>query len=538
MWRTFFKQRQVRRQSSSNTIRPRLEALEDRCLPATFTWICPNQAMAGWSVPANWAREGVGGNVPGAGDTAVFNNNNVRNSTMDLGAFDYSIGSLQIVGYTGTLTLARRLNVDTLTMNNGTITAAAAGPDLTINQYNGGLAGTSFWLGGTISVPLSLNGTNGRRLTLALGSTTAGQTPSLQANMNIDVFSSVEWNAGDVTVGAANNRVTITNFGTFLGNSRNGTMGNNGAANAQWTFMNDGNNGGGLATLLRGTYTNVGRTGMQPFQVRRGGVVTVPRTPGPDGQPAVEIDGAIEVDSTSRLFVQGDLVVTASVTTAGTTTIDSGGTLTVHGQDDPGIVPLLNDGGTFTMAAGSQVTVDGPVSLSNPEIIDQNGGWFILYDGADLVMGTPTGQGTMQVNGGKLDGEGNGSGTINGNVTMSNSSLWMGNNANEYYSLSITGNLTLTGTVFSVDINASDPSQCDSVSAFTITLDSSDTLAGYTWNSTLAGSHSYSILNATNGLTGNFGMFNWFGDNPHPLNGQDWTTGSDGNHYTLTGVST
>jgi hypothetical protein len=170
-------------------------------------------------------------------------------------------------------------------------------------------------------------------------------------------------------------------------------------------------------------------------------------------------------------------------------------------------------------------------------IVDQNGGWVILYDGANVVLGSANSPGTMQINGGTLDGEGNGSGAISGNVVMSDSSLWMGNYADEYYALSISGDLVLSGTVYSVDVNANDFSQCDSVSASTITLDASDTLAVYTWNATLSGSHSYSILNAANGLSGDFGTFNWFGDNPYPVNGQPWTTGSNGNSYTLTGVS-
>src|SRR5438445_7263480 len=55
--------------------RLRLEALEDRTVPATITWV--NPAGGDWGTPSNWS----GGTVPGAADDAVIN----------LGANDFTV---------------------------------------------------------------------------------------------------------------------------------------------------------------------------------------------------------------------------------------------------------------------------------------------------------------------------------------------------------------------------------------------------------------------------------------------------------------
>src|SRR5207249_256936 len=74
----------------------RLEALEDRTVPTTFSWK-PTAPNSSWSDPSNWDKIGTGsGTFPDAvGDTALFINAISASRTITLSE-PITIGTLQI----------------------------------------------------------------------------------------------------------------------------------------------------------------------------------------------------------------------------------------------------------------------------------------------------------------------------------------------------------------------------------------------------------------------------------------------------------
>jgi hypothetical protein len=115
-----------RSRSSSQLYRfqPCVEALEDRFLLAVRTWTgAAGGGDIDWSNAANWQNN----LKPGAGDTARFLNNAV-NSRVDA-AFAGQIMALDIQStYTGTLTIARELDVSgTINVAGGAVTIASGG---------------------------------------------------------------------------------------------------------------------------------------------------------------------------------------------------------------------------------------------------------------------------------------------------------------------------------------------------------------------------------------------------------------------------
>src|SRR5262245_10442431 len=83
--------------------RLRLEALDDRVVPAGVVTVWKGAPNGLWSDPANWTN-----GVPGAEDTAKFDESDNDDSKMDLSDNNNKnhIGKLIIDGHTGTIKLA------------------------------------------------------------------------------------------------------------------------------------------------------------------------------------------------------------------------------------------------------------------------------------------------------------------------------------------------------------------------------------------------------------------------------------------------
>jgi hypothetical protein len=113
-----------------------VERLEDRVVPADYTWRGPNDGL--WTNPANW---GPNAGVPGPADTATFDITGQGTCIMDLPVPPNQpmphVGKIVVdSGYTGTITLQRDLLVDVITMSsaNATLDGGMGQVLLWINQ--------------------------------------------------------------------------------------------------------------------------------------------------------------------------------------------------------------------------------------------------------------------------------------------------------------------------------------------------------------------------------------------------------------------
>jgi hypothetical protein len=185
-------------------------------VPANITWTGAGTTN-NFSDPANW-----GGKVPGAADTAIFNNTSTKAATVDAG-FAGTVAAVQIdSGYTGTITLKESLtdtgsysqNAGTLKTNGFTL---SVGSD--VNITGGTFSNTT----GT----LNLNGSSSdlNAPTAALGNVAVNTTGTISTiSTNLDV-GSLTLNSGTLVAPLGNLTVAanlVDNGGTF--NANGGTL--------------------------------------------------------------------------------------------------------------------------------------------------------------------------------------------------------------------------------------------------------------------------------------------------------------------------
>jgi hypothetical protein len=313
-------------------LRLRLEALEDRVVPATVTWV--NPAGGDWDVPMNWSS----GMVPLPGADAVIDIPGI--TVTHANPIDDTVNSLickdTLVVSNGSLTVSTGSSVNTLTVTGGTMIAPAS-----------------------LTVPsaLMLNGA---------GALTGSNSPAGPGNLAIDGL--FTWSAGTLSgfsMAHANGGITLEEPGPDILN--NCVLQSVGAAtimgqasvtlvnNAHWNVQSGMAGAPGAASVPLSTLTNLGTLGggKGPFTFQ-GNLVN---------------QGMVDGGSVSSGFL-GD------ITNMGTFTGSASATLTGK----------ITNAGTFTMGTLTS-TVTG-------DITNQPGALF-TGTGASSIVGNILNQGTF-----------------------------------------------------------------------------------------------------------------------------------------------
>ncbi len=400
------------------------EGLEDRTLLATVTWI--NPAGGNWDTASNWST----GALPGSGDDVVINSLNSGASVTHTQNVTDTVNSVTasapITLAGGTLNVATTLSdTSAVTLAGGTLSGATIQTGTTIASTNfssgtlsgvtlaGTLNGDSEYFGLTISSGLTLSGgtvdlggaaTMGFNGTQMLGGT--GSVIFADSNFNTSMNESgssgsvltigsgvtIEGNAGSINAAAG---TSFVNQGTITANTTSGTL------------------------TLNGTWSNSGT-----IDAGTGG--------------SLALNGAWSSTSSVSITGGGNLKLTGSWTNSGTiamtsSTVDLGGAFT------------LANLGTFNRSGG---TVDLTGTLNNAgttlALNNTTGTWLLgpsSQAGGTIVGGTVTTLGSAVLGSSNF-----GSGTLSG-VTLAGTL----NGDSEYFGLTITNGLTLSGGTVDLD---------------------------------------------------------------------------------------
>lgn len=436
--------RSVQHSRSRGSYQPRLEFLEGRELLATLTWVGGSNDNK-WSEPKNWANIAQGNQKPAAGDDLEFVGG--PNSTMDMGA-GFHAKSLYLSGYANTLTLNDDLVVDWMDMRTGTI--AGASSKLTITQVPGeGATGfqTSSFKGGTISISsIELHGVQLHPCALLIGSGFA--EPTLGADVNIGAWSTLKWQAGNVTVNSGKKITNLYDTSTFDCDAKDKTFGNDAGAANRW-FLNNGP--GGKSIIVRaGTLAN--------YKVNEGGGKFLKQVSTSGAGETFVMDGDFDSGGGTVEVQDGTLAIIGNYTqSAGGTTVQAGTTLSISGQYNQsggttnvyGASGTINTTGQF-LVSGGYVELSSGVVISATGIDIQSGGTVEGGGGLTVTADVVTVEGTINPGG----AGGLGVITVTGDFTLgSGGVLNMEITYGQDDQLSVSGNLALNGTINILGLN-------------------------------------------------------------------------------------
>jgi hypothetical protein len=209
--------------------------MEDRMLLATMTWGGGSSSL--WSDPANW-KEGI---VPGASDTAVFDNTASQFACTLDGAAPASIGNV-VVDWdqpNASLTLGRAATFGNLTMTEGEILGAF---ELTI--------GGGIWTSGAIRTSKLIVSAAATFEITGDGMKTIGAT--------FENFGTTRWIGGDVLTAAST---------TIINNKPGGIF----EANNHASWLQESNN---VGFFNEGAFRKIGDTGATTFDIAFYGLKT------------------------------------------------------------------------------------------------------------------------------------------------------------------------------------------------------------------------------------------------------------------------
>jgi hypothetical protein len=431
LWHPFRIHRQAKsahRSARRRPLRPTVEALEDRWLLSTFTWV--GGTTGDFNTAANWLNQNNANGVPGTFDTATI----PANVTVTASQSDTVNG----------LTLNGTLDVQsgTFTVNGNGLTLASTGT----LQVDGG--GTAALGGGSLAgaVNVAANGTlnfSGGTTTLTSGVGLAGAGQYLVAGsfnptvtLNTDLVAPAHFN---LQSGTLNGTGSLTITGTFdwgTGGSGGATMSGTGttvvASGATLNVGGSGNKALNTRTLINAGTINV--TGAGNFDLTNGATL--------DNQTfaTVNLQSDFSMGGGGTLLNDGTVVKTSPVggTTTLNVTLTNTSQGTVHVQS--GQLAVQHNGtnaGTFTADAGAAVTfpnVFSTYTLNGNSVLDGAG----LFD---VTAGTLTVAGSASVSNLQLDG-----GTVNGTGTLTPTAFtWNGGTLSAPTAVPPGGTLTVAG---------------------------------------------------------------------------------------------
>jgi len=304
------------------------------------------------------------------------------------------------------------------------------------------------------------------------------------------ITTTANWNGGTLNLsgGTLNIEGGVSNFteGNIVVDT---TIGGNGTVNVD----------GGAFTYSNDTLNNRANQGALDFWIGGGGAVYL--------TTMVTVGASFHVGYSTSDHLSADY-----------------GSLSMYGMDNCSFTDntsiKVSQGGVFGIPDNSTVS---HLNMSCS-------GTLSLVDGSTLSAAND-GAFTFS-NGGLLLGPDTGTATLNGNVSLDDSTLRMGTPGGGYSTLVISGALTLTdASTLEVDVNAASLTQCDTVQADSVVLDDTDTLVTDTAGDIAAGDHSHVVLSAANGVTGSFGVVAFEG------NGTTWVTQYPGTQVILTSPS-
>jgi phage baseplate assembly protein gpV len=428
-WNLFRSQRTnkaPRRPSDIRSHRPTLEALEDRRLPATFTW-----ALSGsgdFNAAANWRDQNNNPGVPGANDDAVV---------------PPSSTPITITSSSSNTVNSLLLNADaTLTVAGGTFTVVDVGKNSFLNNL-------ILDAGATLQASANSQANSG---TLDIGGGTgagalvvgAGAAINFTNNPNeFDVNAGSSFSGtGTVQVAGGlvrlNTNVTIpTSFAI-----QSGTVEGPGTVTIPGTFTWTGGSldGHGTAVLPVGSTLNL--VGTFPKFVTGGYVLNVAGTTNWSGTGELDGSPGSTINNSGQFNVQSD-AVSGSGGAGGGLIFNNSGTFTKNGTAGTTSFQgnVFNNTGTVNVLSGT---------LSFTNTYTQTAGTTVLASGATLASSSAVSIGA----GSSVSGPG----TVSGNVT----------NAGILSTGSSPGTLTIAGTLAQtatgvVNVKIASPSSFDTI---------------------------------------------------------------------------
>jgi hypothetical protein len=396
---------------------PRLEALEDRALPSTVTWI--NPAGGAWETASNWST----GGLPGPADDVVISNLNSNvvithaSDTTSIHSLTVSTtqGSISLSG--GSLTLGSSSTInDALNFSSGTITGPG---DLTVTA-------PFTWTGGTIAgmgavnanAGLTLSGSSTRVLdgrTLTSGTTTWSGTGGILAG-DAAVFN----NTGTFTVQntpppeAINQTFAWSSSGAMPTFNNSGTFTRSGTDTGTTTFSNVAFNNSNTVQVQSGRLLlSGGGASSGSFTAGAGAILEFGA--GHNLTPSSSVAGAGSV-----VFSSGSTDVRGAYNVTGATTFSGAGV------SFPGA--LTSVGSTLTISGGTADFERNNVSVSTATLSGSGqlrGTGTLTTTTMTWTGGTMGDTGTTTIPaGGSLTISGTGTKFLDGRTVNSDNTTW------------------------------------------------------------------------------------------------------------------